>query len=99
MTYWCHDWRRHFSVKTHSVKHRSPRGCRVWVAAIYPMLTHLKAVPSTKLVRDLGIMSLPGNLTRFVIARSHRGVRGVGESVRCFVDLERRQISPDRSIH
>ena len=53
--YWCDDCRRYFSVKTHSVMHRSPLNCRVWVAAVYLMLTSLKGVASTKLARDLGI--------------------------------------------
>ena len=53
--YWCHDCRRYFSVKTHSVMHRSPLSCRIWVAAVYLMLTSLKGVASTKLARDLGI--------------------------------------------
>ena len=53
--YWCHDCRRYFSVKTCSVMHRSPLSCRVWVAAVYLMLTSLKGVASTKLARDLGI--------------------------------------------
>ena len=55
MPYWCRDCRRYFSVKTHSVMHRSPLPCRTWVAAIYLMLTSLKGVDSTKLARDLGI--------------------------------------------
>ena len=50
--YSCHDCRRYFSVKTHSVMHRSPLSCRVWVAAVYLMLTSLKGVASTKLARD-----------------------------------------------
>ena len=53
--YWCHDCRRYFSVKTHSVMHRSPLSCRIWIAAVYLMLTSLKGVASTKLARDLGI--------------------------------------------
>ncbi len=55
MPYWCRDCRRYFSVKTNSVMHRSPLGCRIWAAAIYLMLTSLKGVASTKLARDLGI--------------------------------------------
>ena len=35
--------------------HRLPLSCRVWEAAFYLMPTRLKAVASTKLVRDLGI--------------------------------------------
>ena len=35
--------------------HRSPLSCRTWVAAVYLMLTSLKGVASTKLVRHLGI--------------------------------------------
>ena len=55
MPYWCRDCHRYFSVKTNSVMHRSPLGCRVWAAAGYLMLTSLKGVASTKLARDLGI--------------------------------------------
>ena len=53
--YWCHDCRRYFSVKTNSVMHRSPLSCRIWVGAVYLILTSLKGVASTKLARDLGI--------------------------------------------
>ena len=53
--YWCHDCRHYFSVKTNSVMHRSPLSCRIWVAAVYLMLTSLKGVASTKLARDLNI--------------------------------------------
>ena len=35
--------------------HRSPLSCRIWVGAVYLMLTSLKGVASTKLARDLGI--------------------------------------------
>ena len=35
--------------------HRSPLSCRIWVAAVYLMLTILKGVASTKLARDLNI--------------------------------------------
>ena len=52
--YWCHDCRHYFSVKTHSVMHRSPLSCRISIGAAYLMLTSLKGVVSTKLVRDLG---------------------------------------------
>ena len=53
--YWCHDCRRYFSVKTCLVMLRSPLSFRIWVAAVYLMLTSLKGVASTKLARDLGI--------------------------------------------
>lgn len=55
MPYWCHVCQRYFSVKTNSVMHRSPLSCRIWVAAVYVMLTSLKGVASTKLARDVGI--------------------------------------------
>ena len=29
MPYWCSDCRRYFSMKTNSVMHRSPLGCRI----------------------------------------------------------------------
>ena len=35
--------------------HRSPLSCRIWVDAVYLMLTSLKGVASTKLPHDLGI--------------------------------------------
>ena len=35
--------------------HRSPLNCRIWVAAVYLMLTSLKGVANTRLARDLGI--------------------------------------------
>ena len=53
--YWRQDCRRYFSVKTHSVIQHSPLSCRIWVGAVYLMLTSLKGVASTKLARDLGI--------------------------------------------
>ncbi|MCY4096629.1 MAG: IS1595 family transposase [Gammaproteobacteria bacterium] len=42
-------------MKTNSVMHRSPLSCRIWLGAVYLMLTSLKGVASTKLARDLGI--------------------------------------------
>ena len=51
--HWCHDCRRYFSVKTHSVMHRSPLSCRIRVAAVYLMLTSLRRVASTKLAQDM----------------------------------------------
>ena len=53
--YWCRACHRYFSVKTNSLMHRSPLSCRIWVSAVYLMLTSLKGVASTKLARDLGI--------------------------------------------
>ncbi len=55
LPYWCGDCRRHFSVKTGSVMHRSKIGAQKWAVAIYLWSTSLKGVSSMKLHRDLGI--------------------------------------------
>ena len=51
----CRACRKDFSVKTDTLMHNSPLGCRIWVLAIYLMTTSLKGVSSMKLHRDLGI--------------------------------------------
>lgn len=55
LRHWCHDRRRYFFVNTHSVMHRSPLSWRIWVAAVYLMLTNLKGAAHTKLSREFGI--------------------------------------------
>ena len=55
MPYWCGSCREYFSVKSHSVMHRSKLPLRTWGMAIYLMTTHLRGVSSMKLARDLGI--------------------------------------------
>lgn len=53
--YRCRDCRKDFSVKTDSLMHNSPLGCRTWLFAIYLLTTNIKGVSSMKLHRDLDI--------------------------------------------
>lgn len=55
LPYHCPSCRRHFSVKTGTVMHRSKIPLRKWAIAIYLMSTNLKGVSSMKLHRDLDI--------------------------------------------
>ena len=55
LPYWCGDCRRHFSVRTGTVMHRSKIPLRKWVIGIFEWSTSLKGVSSMKLHRDLGI--------------------------------------------
>ena len=53
--YRCRTCRKDFSVKTDSLTHNSPLGCRTWLFAIYLLTTNIKGVSSTRLRRELGI--------------------------------------------
>ena len=53
--YRCRSCRKDFSVKTDSLMHNSPLGCRTWLLAIYLLTTNIKGVSSTRLRRELGI--------------------------------------------
>ena len=55
LPYWCGACRRHFSVKSGSVMHRSRLGLQQWVLALYLLTTSLKGVSSIRLHRDLAI--------------------------------------------
>ena len=55
LPYWCGACRRHFSVQSQSVMHRSRLGAQQWVLALYLLTTSLKGVSSMKLHRDLAI--------------------------------------------
>ena len=55
LPYWCGTCRKHFSVRTGSVMHRSKIPLHKWVIAIYLWSTSLKGVSSMKLHRDLNI--------------------------------------------
>lgn len=55
LPYWCGSCRRHFSVRTNSVMHRSRIPLRKWAIATYLWATSLKGVSSMRLHRDLGI--------------------------------------------
>ena len=55
LPYWCGECRRHFSIKTGTVMHRSKIGLQKWAIAIYLWSTSLKGVSSMKLHRDLKI--------------------------------------------
>ena len=55
LPYWCGGCRRHYSVKTNSVMHRSRIGLQKWAVAIFLWSTSLKGVSSMKLHRDLNI--------------------------------------------
>ena len=55
LPHWCGECRRHFSVKTGTVMHRSKIGLQKWAIAIYLWSTSLKGVSSMRLHRDLKI--------------------------------------------
>ncbi len=55
LPYWCGACRRHFSVRTGSVMHRSRIPLRKWAIAVYLWATSLKDVSSIELHRDLNI--------------------------------------------
>ncbi|WP_419854310.1 IS1595 family transposase [Candidatus Poriferisodalis sp.] len=55
LPYWCGSCRRHFSVRSGTVMHRSKIPLRKWAIAIYLWATSLKGVSSMKLHRDLDI--------------------------------------------
>ena len=55
LPYWCGECRRHFSVRTGTVMHRSKIGLQKWAIAVYLWTTSLKGVSSMKLHRDLKI--------------------------------------------
>ena len=55
LPYWCGECRRHFSVRTETVMHRSKIGLQKWAIAIYLWSTSLKGVSSMRLHRDLKI--------------------------------------------
>ena len=55
LPYWCGECRRHFSIKTGTVMHRSKIGFQKWAIAIYLWSTSLKGVSSMRLHRDLKI--------------------------------------------
>ena len=55
LPYWCGECRRHFSIKTGTVMHRSKIGLQKWAIAIYLWSTSLKGVSSMRLHRDLKI--------------------------------------------
>ena len=52
---WCGSCRRHVSVRTNTVMHRSRIPLRKWVVAVFLWSTSLKGVSSMKLHRDLRI--------------------------------------------
>lgn len=53
--YRCRSCRKDFSIKTDTLVHNSPLGCRTWAIATYLMTTNLKDVSSMKLHRDLEV--------------------------------------------
>ncbi len=55
LPYWCGACRRHYSVKTGTIMHRSRIGLQKWAIAIFLWSTSLKGVSSMKLHRDLKI--------------------------------------------
>ena len=55
LPYWCGECRRHFSVRTGTVMHRSKIGLQKWAIAIYLWSVSLKGVSSMRLHRDLKI--------------------------------------------
>ncbi len=55
LPYWCGECRRHFSIRTGTVMHRSKIGLQKWAIAIYLWSTSLKGLSSMRLHRDLNI--------------------------------------------
>ena len=55
LPYWCGECRRHFSVRTGTVMHRSHIGLQKWAIGIYLWSVSLKGVSSMRLHRDLNI--------------------------------------------
>lgn len=55
LPYHCGACRRHFSVKTNSIMHRSKINFQQWAIGFYLWSTSLKGVSSMKLHRELGI--------------------------------------------
>ncbi len=55
LPYWCGACRRHFSVQSGSVMHRSRLGLQQWVLALYILAISLKGASSLRLHRDLAI--------------------------------------------
>jgi transposase-like protein len=55
MPYRCRDCRKHFSVRTRTVLEESRLPLQKWLMAIYMMTTARKGIPSTQMVRELGI--------------------------------------------
>ena len=55
LPYWCGECRRHFSVRTGTIMHRSKIPLQKWVIAIYLWSVSLKGVSSMQLHRDLDI--------------------------------------------
>ena len=55
LPYWCGECRRHFSVRTGTVMHRSKIGLQKWAVATYLWSVSLKGVSSMRLHRDLKI--------------------------------------------
>ena len=53
--YHCRDCRRDFSVKTDTLMHGSPKGCRIWAIMVHLAATELEDASFLKLHRDLGI--------------------------------------------
>ena len=55
LPYWCGSCRRHFSVRSGTVMHRSHIPLRKWAISVYLWATSLKGVSSMKLHRELDI--------------------------------------------
>lgn len=55
MAYRCRDCRKHFSVRTGTLLAESRLPLQKWLMAIYMMTTARKGIPSTQMVREIGI--------------------------------------------
>ena len=55
LPYWCSDCRRHFSVRTDSIMHRSKVPLRKWAIATYLMSTATKGISSYQMQKYLGV--------------------------------------------
>ena len=80
LPYWCGECRRHFSVRTGTVMHRSHIGLQKWAIGIYLWSVSLKGVSSMRLHRDLNITQksayFMGQRLREAWAEGHGGMAG-----------------------
>ena len=54
-TYWCGGCRSHFTIRTGTILHSSKLSLRIWVVAIYYVLTARKGISSLQLSKELNI--------------------------------------------
>jgi transposase-like protein len=55
MPYRCKTCRKHFSVRTGTIREESRLPLQKWLMAMYMMTTARKGIPSTQMARELGV--------------------------------------------